>query len=79
MLLIPQHLNQIVDEMNQKIDENRKPWKMELDGLHKKVEDTKKKLEKWKELMNANPELSSELDKRITGLEIEYIESNQRK
>lgn len=29
--------------------------------------------------MNANPELSSELDERITGLEIEYIESNQRK
>lgn len=28
VLLIPQDLTQIVDEMNQKIDENRKPWKM---------------------------------------------------
>lgn len=46
VLLIPQHLTQIVDELNQKIDENRKPWKMELNGLHEKVEDTKKKLEK---------------------------------
>ncbi len=79
VLLIPQHLNQIVDEMNQKIDENRKPWKMELDGLHEKIESTKQSLEKWKELVKANPELSSELDERITGLEIEYIESNQRK
>lgn len=47
--------------------------------MHEKVEETKKKLEKWKEPVNANLELSSELDERITGLEIEYIESNQRK
>lgn len=79
VLLIPDHLSQIVDEMNQKIDENRKPWKMELDTLNVRVEDTESKLEKWKELVSANPELSSELDERIKGLEIEYIESSQRK
>ena len=33
IILVPEHIKQIVDEMNEQIEANQKPWEMELNGL----------------------------------------------
>lgn len=40
IILIPEHIKQIVDEMNEQIEANQKPWEMELNGLDGKIEET---------------------------------------
>ena len=79
VILIPEHMKQIVDEMNQQIETNRKPWRIELDELDGKLKATEGKLKKWQDLVRANPELTTELQGRITELEIKYIEKRQRR
>lgn len=79
IILVPEHIKQIVDEMNEQIELNRKPWEMELNGLDGKIEETEEKLKKWQELVKSNPELTKELEGRITELEIKYIEKKHRK
>ena len=78
-ILVPEHIKQIVDEMNEQIESNRKPWEMELNGLDGKIEETEEKLKKWQELVKSNPELTKELEGRMTELEIKYIEKKHRK
>ncbi|OYQ67989.1 hypothetical protein B9P78_01825 [Aerococcus sp. 1KP-2016] len=78
-ILVPEHIKQIVDEMNEQIESNRKPWEMELNGLDGKIEETEGKLKKWQELVKSNPELTKELEGRMTELEIKYIEKKHRK
>ena len=63
----------------EQIESNRKPWKMELNGLDGKIEETEEKLKKWQELVKSNPELTKELEGRMTELEIKYIEKKHRK
>ena len=58
--------------MNEQIESNRKPWEMELNGLDGKIEETEGKLKKWQELVKSNPELTKELEGRMTELEIKY-------
>ena len=79
IILVPEHIKQIVDEMNEQIEANRKPWEMELNGLDGKIEETEEKLKKWQELVKSNPELTKELEGRMTELEIKYIENKHRK
>lgn len=79
IILVPEHIKQIVDEMNEQIELNQKPWEMELNGLDGKIEETEEKLKKWQELVKSNPELTKELEGRITELEIKYIEKKHRK
>ena len=79
IILVPEHIKQIVDEMNEQIEANRKPWEMELNGLDRKIEETEGKLKKWQELVKSNPELTKELEGRMTELEIKYIEKKHRK
>ena len=52
---------------------------MELNGLDGKIEETEGKLKKWQELVKSNPELTKELEGRMTELEIKYIEKKHRK
>ena len=52
---------------------------MELNGLDGKIEETEEKLKKWQELVKSNPELTKELEGRMTELEIKYIEKKHRK
>ena len=40
IILVPEHIKQIVDEMNEQIEANQKPWEMELNGLDGKIEET---------------------------------------
>lgn len=63
----------------EQIESNRKPWEMELNGLDGKIEETEEKLKKWQELVKSNPELTKELEGRMTELEIKYIEKKHRK
>src|SRR5699024_7114608 len=65
--------------MNEQIEANRKPWEMELNGLDGKIEETEGKLKKWQELVKSNPELTKELEGRMTELEIKYIEKKHKK
>lgn len=40
IILVPEHIKQIVDEMNEQIEANQKPCEMELNGLDGKIEET---------------------------------------
>ncbi|AMC01442.1 Uncharacterised protein [Aerococcus viridans] len=65
--------------MNEQIEANQKPWEMELNGLDGKIKETEGKLKKWQELVKSNPELTKELEGRMTELKIKYIENKHRK
>ncbi len=63
----------------EQIEADRKPQELELNGLDGKIEETEGKLKKWQELVKSNPELTKELEGRMTELEIKYIEKKHRK
>lgn len=78
VIIHPDHLAEIVDELNRQIQMQRQPWELELHELESQKKETKSKIDKWKLLTETNPELTNDLNDRIHKLEIEHIEINQR-
>ena len=78
VIAFPENLNKIIDELNQQIKSQRKPWELELQTLEKELVETKAKIDRWHTLLKDTPELSSELGTRIEHLEIEYYNHKQR-
>ena len=78
VIAFPENLNKIIDELNQQIKSQRKPWELELQTLEKELVETQAKIDRWHTLLKDTPELSSELGTRIEHLEIEYYNHKQR-
>ena len=78
MIAFPENLNKIIDELNQQIRSQRKPWELELQTLEKELVETQTKIDRWHTLLKDTPELSSELSARIEQLEITYYTHKQR-
>lgn len=72
VLLFPENLGNIVDELNRQIQVHRKPWELERQAIEKELIETQAKIDRWNALLAATPELASELEARIEQLEIEY-------
>mgnify|MGYP001606678094 FL=1 len=78
VIAFPENLNKIIDELNQQIKSQRKPWELELQTLEKELVETQAKIDRWHTLLKDTPELSSELGTRIEHLEIDYYNHKQR-
>ena len=78
MIAFPENLNKIIDELNQQIRSQRKPWELELQTIEKELVETQTKIDRWHTLLKDTPELSSELSARIEQLEITYYTHKQR-
>jgi site-specific DNA recombinase len=78
VIAFPDNLNKIIDELNQQIQSQRKPWELERQTLEKELVETQAKIDRWHTLLKDTPELSSELGTRIEHLEIEYYTHKQR-
>ena len=78
VIAFPENLNKIIDELNQQIRSQRKPWELELQTIEKELVETQTKIDRWHTLLKDTPELSSELSARIEQLEIAYYTHKQR-